>query len=65
MMMQKAKLFGDEVTLNRMLRKDSPKDVKDLGRQIQHFDAQIWDQNKFDIVRRGNYLKLSQIISER
>lgn len=60
MMMQKAKLFGDEVTLNRMLTKDSPKDIKDLGRQIQHFDDQIWDQNKFDIVRRGNYLKFSQ-----
>jgi ribA/ribD-fused uncharacterized protein len=60
MMAQKAKLFGDEVTLNRILHKDSPKDVKDLGRQIQHFDAQIWDQNKFKFVCKGNYLKFSQ-----
>ncbi len=60
MMVQKAKLFGDEVTLSRILTKDSPKDVKDLGRQIQHFDAQIWDQNKFEFVCKGNYLKFSQ-----
>ena len=60
MMAEKARLFGDHDTLNRILTKDSPKDAKDLGRQIQHFDAEIWERHKFDIVRKGNYLKFSQ-----
>lgn len=60
MMAQKAKLFGDEVTLSRILKKDSPKDAKDLGRQIQDFDSEIWDAHKFEIVKQGNYLKFSQ-----
>lgn len=60
MMAGKAKLFGDEVTMGRILSKDSPKDVKDLGRQIQNFDAAAWDTNKFEIVKQGNHLKFSQ-----
>ncbi|MNV23161.1 Swarming motility protein YbiA [compost metagenome] len=60
MMAGKARLFNDEVTLERVLQKDSPKDVKDLGRQIQNFDAGLWDSKKFEIVRQANYLKFSQ-----
>jgi len=59
-MAQKAKLFDDEEIFNRILTKNSPKDVKDLGRQIRNFDAEKWDTNKYTIVRRGNYLKFSQ-----
>lgn len=60
MMAHKAKLFHDQEVFERILRKDSPKDVKDLGRQIRNFDAKIWDQHKFQIVRQGNWLKFSQ-----
>ncbi|MBI3134557.1 MAG: NADAR family protein [Bacteroidetes bacterium] len=60
MMAQKAKLFGDEEIFSRILTKSSPKDVKDLGRQIRNFDAKKWDANKYAIVKRGNYLKFSQ-----
>lgn len=60
MMAGKARLFNDEATLERILEKDSPKDVKDLGRQIQHFDTNLWDSKKFEIVRQANYLKFSQ-----
>ncbi len=60
MMAGKAKLFNDMDIFERVLSKDSPKDVKDLGRQIKNFDAAIWDEQKYNIVKRGNYLKFSQ-----
>ena len=34
--------------------------AKKLGRQIKHFDEQIWLEQRFDIVVKGNYLKFSQ-----
>lgn len=60
MMAEKARLFGDHEILEKILVKTSPKDVKDLGRQIRNFDAAIWDEAKYGIVRQGNYLKFSQ-----
>ncbi|MES2513135.1 MAG: NADAR family protein [Bacteroidota bacterium] len=60
MMAGKAKLFNDMDVFEKILSKHSPKDVKDLGRQIKNFDAVIWDEQKYNIVKRGNYLKFSQ-----
>jgi ribA/ribD-fused uncharacterized protein len=60
MMAQKALLFGDQVIFEKILTKTSPKDVKDLGRQISNFDGQKWDAVKYEIVRKGNHLKFSQ-----
>lgn len=60
MMAGKAKLFGDDDILEKILEKESPKDVKDLGRQIKNFDAALWDIHKFEIVKQGNRLKFSQ-----
>jgi ribA/ribD-fused uncharacterized protein len=60
MMAMKAKLFKDEDIFEKILSKTSPKDVKDLGRQIKHFDPVVWDEHKYDIVKSGNYYKFSQ-----
>lgn len=60
MMAGKAKLFGDNEIYNKILTKTIPKDVKDLGRQIKNFDAEKWDAQKYEIVKRGNFLKFSQ-----
>ncbi|MCD6068605.1 MAG: hypothetical protein K0S33_3431 [Bacteroidetes bacterium] len=60
MMAGKARLFEDELIFEKIIAKESPKDVKDLGRQIKNFDPSIWDQNKYQIVRQGNLLKFSQ-----
>jgi ribA/ribD-fused uncharacterized protein len=60
MMGQKAKLFYDEDVFKRIIEKESPKDVKDLGRQIKNFKAATWDEQKYKIVKQGNYLKFSQ-----
>ncbi len=60
MMAGKARLFKDEFVLEKIFQKTSPKDVKDLGRQIKNFDSKLWDEAKYEIVKQGNYLKFSQ-----
>lgn len=60
MMAQKAKLFNDLEIFDKIIEKESPKDVKDLGRQIKNFDSVKWDEKKYEIVAQGNYLKFSQ-----
>jgi ribA/ribD-fused uncharacterized protein len=60
MMAQKAKLFNDQQIFDMIIKKESPKDVKELGRQIKNFDAALWDKNKYQIVVQGNCLKFSQ-----
>ena len=36
------------------------KKIKDLGRIVANFDEHLWNENKVNIVRRGNLLKFSQ-----
>jgi ribA/ribD-fused uncharacterized protein len=57
MMAGKAKLFGDEETLDLILKVDEPKDVKAAGRLVKGFDAGIWDAHKYGIVVEGNWHK--------
>lgn len=60
MMAEKARLFQDEDTRSRVLAANSPGQVKAFGRSIKAFDANMWDQHKFDIVVQGNIHKFSQ-----
>ena len=43
MMVQKAKLFGDEETVRQMLESTSPKEHKALGRMAKGFNGKKWD----------------------
>ncbi|MET3536957.1 NADAR family protein [Chryseobacterium limigenitum] len=60
MMAGKAKLFNDDETLEEILKSDSPNLAKSLGRKVKNFDPKLWDEQKYDIVKRGNFLKFSQ-----
>lgn len=60
MMAQKAKLFNDNEIFEKILNTESPKDVKELGREIRNFESTKWDEKKSQIVAQGNYLKFSQ-----
>jgi len=60
MMEGKAKLFGDFEIAEQVIKCDSPKDVKALGRLVKNFDPVTWDAHKFQIVKQGNILKFSQ-----
>lgn len=45
MMVQKARLFGDEKVAGEMLRTDNPKKHKALGRRVKNFDNAVWDKS--------------------
>ena len=61
MMAEKAKLFDPESDVfSKIIEAKDPGKAKKLGRQIKHFDEQIWLEQRFDIVVKGNYLKFSQ-----
>jgi ribA/ribD-fused uncharacterized protein len=60
MMAGKARLFNDTPIVERILQANTPKDVKQLGREIQNFDPSVWDEQKFSIVVTGNQHKFSQ-----
>lgn len=60
MMAEKARLFDDEGILARILAASSPAEAKKLGREIQWFVSETWEEHKFEIVRTGNWHKFSQ-----
>ncbi len=60
MMAQKANLFGDEETFKKIIKAVKPGEVKELGRQIGDFKEVIWNEQKYEIVMKGNIQKFSQ-----
>jgi ribA/ribD-fused uncharacterized protein len=60
MMAEKARLFNDLETENKIIQNEKAALVKDLGRQIQNFVEETWVQHRYEIVRKGNYYKFIQ-----
>lgn len=60
MMAEKAKLFGDLDTHNKIMAASHPGAAKDLGRSVVGFDEQLWQQHRYEIVLRGNEAKFAQ-----
>ena len=60
MMAEKARLFRDATTLAAILQAKDPGTVKSLGRKISGFIQSEWEQQRFEIVVRGNYAKFVQ-----
>ena len=60
MMAQKALLFGDSQTYDRIMAADDPADYKALGRDVQGFESEAWDRAKYGIVLTGNLAKFGQ-----
>ena len=60
MMAQKAKLFHDAENYTKILRANTAKGCKWLGKQVTPFDAKAWDAVKYDIVKTGNRAKYEQ-----
>lgn len=60
MMAGKAKLFNDDETLKEIINSNTPNEAKSLGRKVRNFNPNVWDEQKYDIVRRANVLKFSQ-----
>jgi len=60
MMAEKARLFGDDATLKKILAAQSPAAAKNQGRLVADFDPVTWDAHKADIVVNGNLHKFGQ-----
>lgn len=60
MMYNKAILFGDQETADKILKATVQADIKHLGREVKGFDPKVWDEHKVDIVYKGAYEKFSQ-----
>ena len=60
MMASKARLFGDDTALSAILASDDPREQKRLGRQVRHFDHDLWHTECETIVLHGNLAKFSQ-----
>jgi ribA/ribD-fused uncharacterized protein len=65
MMAEKARLFGDRETWEKILATDSPKKHQELGRQVLGFDEEIWEAHARNIVYDGNWAKFSQSENHR
>lgn len=60
MMAQKAFLFSDFETHDKILAATNPAVIKKLGRQVKNFDENVWVENRERIVYSGNLLKFMQ-----
>lgn len=60
MMAEKARLFNDHDTLEKIITAKNPGAVKAFGREVKRFDQNIWNENRFQIVVNGNIAKFTQ-----
>jgi len=60
MMAQKARLFKDPVSFQKIIESGSPKIAKLLGREVKGFSPGVWDEHKYKIVFDGNVHKFTQ-----
>lgn len=60
MMAQKALLFNDKETYYKIMKATHPREQQSLGRIVKGYDQKIWDDNKYNIVRNGNYHRFKQ-----
>jgi ribA/ribD-fused uncharacterized protein len=60
MMAEKARLFNDAESLEKILNSETPAEAKALGRKVVGFDEEVWKANCFDIVVAANKAKFSQ-----
>lgn len=60
-MLQKCKLFDPNgSTYKAILSEKNPTKVKALGRKINNYNDEIWEKQRYDVMKKGVYLKFSQ-----
>ena len=59
MMYQKAKLFEDETSAQKILDAATPRDSKFLGREVKNFDKRMWYRWCRSFVLKGSWLKFT------
>lgn len=62
MMSEKALLFGDCETYNKIMDEGDPAVCKQLGREVRGFDQSVWDGTLREIIFHGNLAKVQSDI---
>ncbi len=60
MMYRKAVLFGDTETAGRILAARTPREQKELGRNVRGFDKTLWEAHCKQYVYEANHAKFTQ-----
>jgi ribA/ribD-fused uncharacterized protein len=60
MMQRKALLMGDFEAAAEIMLEKNPANHQALGRKIQGFNQDLWNANKYQIVRDGNMARFTQ-----
>ena len=60
MMAEKARLFGDEHALNKIMESSDPEVQKAWGRKVKKFEQKAWEKIAKKVVYDANYAKFSQ-----
>lgn len=60
MMAEKARVFGDEEAVARVLAATSPADAKAIGREVRAYDDATWSRVRSEAVVRGNLGKFGE-----
>ncbi len=63
-MYQKARFFGDDVSMQRILDAVTPREARELGQRVTPFDAR-WDAVRYGVMLQGSLLKYQQNASLR
>lgn len=64
-MWYKALHFGDMETLKKVEQTPNPREVKKLGREVKNYDDAEWAKVRYDIMRKVNWWKFTQIAEYR
>jgi ribA/ribD-fused uncharacterized protein len=56
----KAIVFGDEEIAKQILTDGNPKKVKALGRKVQNYNEEVWNEKRYQIMLDANIAKFSQ-----
>ncbi|CAB1099329.1 unnamed protein product [Ectocarpus sp. CCAP 1310/34] len=59
-MSEKAKLFGDMTSYDKIMAATDPKTHKFLGRNVRPFDYAEWERRREEVVLTGSYAKFAQ-----
>jgi ribA/ribD-fused uncharacterized protein len=60
MMAEKARLFGDELVLGKILASPYPRAQKEFGRKVRGYDDARWSAARYEVVLRGTIEKYRQ-----
>lgn len=59
-MWKKAVTFGDKEIAEKILRAETPREAKNLGRKVKGYDDEIWSKVRAEVMETGCYAKFSQ-----